>query len=124
MKVPKIVPIAILAAAAAIAGGCRTTVITAPTKISVVGETSRTIDASVGDEIDVLLEVMGPGYYDSLPAVSFPSVKFLDESEALPVVPAGPREQFRFRAVSLGTAVVDFEAEAPAPPVEDTIVVK
>jgi hypothetical protein len=68
-------------------------------------DTGSSVNASVGQEITVTLQTVGPGQY-STPSVSADSIRFLGVS--LPSVqnPGGVTQDFRFNAESVGTAVV------------------
>jgi hypothetical protein len=87
------------------------------------------IDARPGDLIDIRLWGGALGTYASLPSVSTAAVEFLDLSIDIGsggfVSPGGPTQQFRFRALSPGAAVVTFAPlQQGSPVVSDTIVVK
>ena len=103
--------------------GATACVLNGPTTVYANGSVSQTIKAAKGAEVHVTLQVIGPGIYDSVPSVSSSNVKFLDESEVFPAVPAGPTQLFRFKAVELGTAIVTFIDRPQGLTVEDTIVV-
>ena len=67
------------------------------------GNTGQSVVAAVGEKIDVTLQTVGPGQYGD-PIVSSGSVKFLEESSAGTPNPGGPRQLYRFEAVSSGQA--------------------
>ena len=70
--------------------------------ISVDNEnTGQSVVASVGEKIEVTLQTIGPGQYGD-PILSSGSVKFLEESSAGTPNPGGPRQLYRFEAVSSG----------------------
>ena len=72
--------------------------------ISVDNEnTGQSVVASVGEKIEVTLQTIGPGQYGD-PILSSGSVKFLEESSAGTPNPGGPRQLYRFEAVSSGQA--------------------
>ena len=72
--------------------------------ISVNNEnTGQSVVASVGEKIEVTLQTIGPGQYGD-PILSSGSVKFLEESSAGTPNPGGPRQLYRFEAVSSGQA--------------------
>ena len=72
--------------------------------ISVDNEnTGQSVVASVGEKIEVTLQTVGPGQYGD-PILSSGSVKFLEESSAGTPNPGGPRQLYRFEAVSSGQA--------------------
>lgn len=61
----------------------------------------QSVAALVGEKIEVTLQTVGPGQYGD-PILSSESVKFLDESSASRPNPGGPRQLYRFEAVSSG----------------------
>ena len=65
------------------------------------GGAGRSVVASVGEKIEVTLQTVGPGQYGD-PILSSESVKFLEESSAGAPNPGGPRQLYRFEAVSSG----------------------
>src|SRR4051812_8851233 len=69
----------------------------------------RMLSLSVGQELDLTLQTVGPGEYISPPAISSAAVHFLDVSLVSPAVPAGPTQRFRFRAEAPGQAVLTFQ---------------
>jgi hypothetical protein len=64
-----------------------------------------TVTAAVGQELDVTLQTIGPGEYGT-PSLSSPAIRFLDVSYPPQQNPGGPRQLFRFGAVSAGTVEV------------------
>ena len=83
-----------------------------------------TVTASVGRELDITLGTVGPGAYDSLPSISSTAVLFLDASTVPPVVPAGPRQRFRFMPQQRGTAVITFHHSGTNPTITTTVTVR
>ena len=79
--------------------------------VSVAGQSSRTIAVAVGQEIDVTLGNVGPAVYVSPPRISSGALTFLGVEDALPHVPAGATQRFRFKAVRRGQAIVTFTRE-------------
>ena len=65
------------------------------------GDAGQSVDASVGETIEVTLQTVRPGQYGD-PILSSGSVKFLEESSAGAPNPGGPRQLYRFEAVSSG----------------------
>jgi hypothetical protein len=82
------------------------------------------LSVPAGAQFTIVLQTVGPGEYQSPPAVSSANVQFLDVSQAAVSVPAGPTQQFRFRAVRTGQAVVVFQNSGLSPRLTDTIVVR
>jgi hypothetical protein len=79
------------------------------TVVTVPNDTvSRTIDAAVGQEIHITLGNVGPALYESPPEVSSSAVNYLGVEVVPPFTPAGPNQQFQFRAVRPGDVVVQF----------------
>jgi hypothetical protein len=77
-----------------------------------------------GVEFTITMQTIGPGEYDSPPAISSPIVAFVDVGPAATNVPAGPTQVFRFRAVGVGQALVAFHNAASGKVVTDTVVVR
>jgi hypothetical protein len=80
-------------------------------------DSGRSITAAEGDRIEVTLQTIGPGRYDS-PILSSGSVRFLGESQGAPN-PGGPLQLFRFDAVATGRAdvTIPHSGESPNGPV-------
>ena len=75
----------------------------------------RTISVAPGDKIDITLQTIGPGQYET-PTVSSGSIRFLGEfSPADPPNPGGPRQLFRFEAVAVGRAEITIPHTADPP---------
>lgn len=89
---------------------------------------SRTIFASVGQEVQITLGNVGPAKYESPPQISSGAVSFIGVDVIPPFTPAGPTQQFRFRAARPGDAVVHFRRMSSSNEVvfvvEDTIRVR
>jgi hypothetical protein len=88
------------------------------------GSPSSTFSIKAGRELDLTLGTVGPGEYESPPAVSSAVVRFLDVQVVAPPVPAGVRQQFRFETVRPGVAVIVFHHTARGPTIEDTVDVR
>ena len=75
-----------------------------------------TISVAPGDEIDITLQTIGPGRYET-PTVSSSSISFLGEGDAGPQNPGGLRQVFRFEAVTIGRAeiTIPHTLDPPAP---------
>jgi hypothetical protein len=89
---------------------------------------NRTITASAGHELALKIQTIGPGSYDSIPAISSTALSFV-ASEMIGTPPAGPTRRFRFRVVGPGTAVVVFRFNQIIPgwpdrTLQDTVVVR
>ena len=79
---------------------------------------------AIGDELGIKLQTVGPGEYSSPPAITGSAVRFLGVALVGPYVPAGPTQVFRFKAVALGQAIIQFEHTDRNPAVNDTVVVR
>lgn len=66
--------------------------------------------ARVGQPIQITLQTIGPGQYVS-PQISFPAIRFVGAGSAEMQNPGGPRQIYRFRAVSEGEAHVTIPHE-------------
>jgi hypothetical protein len=69
---------------------------------------SRTIFASVGQEVQITLGNVGPAMYESPPQISSGAVAFIGVEVIPPFNPGGPTQQFRFHAAQPGDAVIHF----------------
>lgn len=106
----------------AAACGAGSSIITSP-----ADSQSRTIQASVGQEIRITLGNVGPAQYESPPQLSSNAIRYLNVEVIPPFTPAGPTQQFRFQAVGAGAAVIHFRRllrDSVVFVVEDTIQVR
>ncbi len=85
-----------------------------------IADTGRTIAVPVGAEIDVKLQTIGPGQYNT-PQVSTAAVRFLSVSLVSPVLPAGPTQLFRFEAAAQGQATITIQSTGQNPAFEVTV---
>ncbi len=88
---------------------------------------SRTVLATVGQDIDITLGNVGPATYASPPVISSTAVAFLGDDVVPPYTPAGPTQRFRFRANGAGQAVLTFRrvlGDSLVSIVEDTVQVR
>jgi hypothetical protein len=76
------------------------------------------ISVTPGDRIDVTLQTIGPGRYET-PTVSG-SIRFLGESDAGLQNPGGPRQLFRFEAVTVGRGEITIPHTILEPPFPQT----
>ena len=86
----------------------------------------RTVTASVGQEIQLTLQTIGPGEWQSPPTISNPAVRFLDVA-VIGTPPAGATLRYRFIAVARGQATILFQFTGPVFPdrtIEDTVIVR
>ncbi len=69
---------------------------------------SEMIAVHVGQELRITLGNVGPAEYESPPQISSSALAFLEVDVIPPFNPGGPTQQFRFKAVSSGQAIVHF----------------
>ena len=69
---------------------------------------SRTVQTPIGSELRIVLGNVGGGTFESPPIQSAALLRFLGDSVIPPYTPAGPTQQFRFAAVSVGTVIIHF----------------
>jgi hypothetical protein len=67
--------------------------------------TGQDVDAAVGQPIQITLQTIGPGEYDS-PQISSPAIRFESATFAKEQIPGGPKQIYHFRAVSEGEAQI------------------
>ena len=89
--------------------------------LSLDGIPSRTFSVRVGQELDLTLQTVGPGTYQSPPTISSSSLRFLDMTFVGPPVPAGPTQRYRFKAEAPGHAVILFQHSGNNLAVSDTV---
>lgn len=66
------------------------------------------ITVSLGQELRVAYQEVGPGAVEIPASISSPVVAFIDFAQAGTVGPAGPTSVFHFRAIERGTATIYF----------------
>jgi hypothetical protein len=91
--------------------------------VSITDTASRTVTVSVGQTLEITLQTVGPGEYQSPPTISSDIVRFVDVTLVDPV-PAGATQRFRFATTARGTAVISFRHSGMSPAVDDTVVVR
>jgi hypothetical protein len=80
-----------------------------------------------GQEILITLGNVGPALYEAPPHISSTAVTYLGVDVVPPFTPAGPTQQFRFRAEHRGEAIVIFRrllGDSVVSTVRDTIEVR
>lgn len=85
---------------------------------------SRTVSVAIGQELRITLGNVGAAEYESPPRISASALEFLGVDVIPPFTPAGPTQQFRFKAVSSGQAIVHFRrllGDSVVSFVEDTV---
>jgi len=85
------------------------------------GETLR---IAVGEELDLTLQTVGPGEYQSPPSVSSSSLQFLDATPITPTSRWGIAQVFRFKGVASGQAIVVIRHSGNSPVMSDTVNVR
>jgi hypothetical protein len=76
------------------------------TRVSLTNaDNGRSVAVLVGDELEITLQTIGPGEYGT-PVLSSRSIRFLGVSSPGPQNPGGPRQLFRFEAVTAGRAEI------------------
>jgi hypothetical protein len=97
---------------------------TNPVALSVDGKTEHSVSVHVGDEVRIILGTVGPGEYSSHPDISSSALRFEDVAIIPPFTPGGPTQEFRFKAVAKGQAVIVFTHTFNGSTVNDTVVVR
>lgn len=93
--------------------------------VEIFDSQSQTTVVKRGQEVRIRLQTIGPGEYVSPPFVSGAAVRFTGMADVLDfAVPAGATQEFRFRAVAYGRAVVTFVNTHNSRTVADTIRVR
>ncbi len=77
-------------------------------------DSGRTVVATIGDQVEVTLQTIGPGQYGE-PSVSSRAALFLGESSVGPPIPAGPTQLFRFEALAPGRADITIPHTGDSP---------
>ena len=117
------IAVALASAAGIAAGACASDAI-----VSVPPDSqNRSIQVTVGQEIHITLGNVGPAEYESPPQISSPAIRFLGVDIVPPITPAGPTQQFRFKAVQRGVAAIHFRRLLEGSviyTVDDTVVVR
>jgi hypothetical protein len=82
------------------------------------------LSLNLGQTLSLKLQTIGPGEYASPPEISSAAIRFLEMSYVSPAVPAGPTQEFRFRSVAPGLAIIAFRHTGQNPMVKDTVEVR
>lgn len=94
------------ATAAVLAVAC-----SSPTPFEVNGIPARSFSLSVGGQLDIQLQVIGPGEYDSPPTLIGATLQFLGASVADGIaVPAGVKQAFHFKGIAAGQTIIVFHS--------------
>ena len=84
----------------------------------------QTLRVAVGEELDLTLQTVGPGEYQSPPSVSSSSLQFLDATPITPTSRWGIAQVFRFKGVAPGQAIVVIRHSGNSPVMSDTVNVR
>jgi len=91
--------------------------------LAVSGDSSQTLALGVGQQLNLTVGTVGPGFYQT-PTIAGSSVTFLGDSILGPITPAGPRQLYRFKGVAAGTSVIVLTHSGNEPTITDTIMVR
>ena len=83
----------------------------------------RQVVATVGQEIEITLQTIGPGSYEETPQISSPAIRFENVHLRQPYLPAGPTQVYVFRAAAKGKAEIQIRHINSEPNVRPTFVV-
>lgn len=89
--------------------------------LAVRGSQGQTFNLTVGQELDLTVQTVGPGEYRSPPSVSSPALRFVNDTLIGPYIPAGPTQLFRFKAEAVGRAIVLLRHSGNNPDISDTV---
>jgi len=95
-----------------------------PFEVSASGATTTNISVPRGSVVQIQLQSVGPGAYLSPPLISSAVLRFDTVAVIGPPIPSGQTQEFRFRAVAAGRAIVTFSHSDHNAPVTDTITVR
>jgi hypothetical protein len=95
-----------------------------PVSVSVRGATQHSVTVPLGSELRITLQTIGPGEYSTPPSISSPALRFEEVDFVSPHVPAGPTQEFRFRALAKGQAIVVFTHTGNNQTVTDTVTIQ
>ena len=86
-------------------------------------DTGSTVNAEIGQLLEVTLHTVGPGAYES-PSTSTPVLLFLGENNPKQQNPGGPTQVYELRAESGGAVTVTIPHSTRPDPFSVTVVVK
>ena len=104
--------------------GCSSNGPTADGPTTVYAAPGRTFELTVGGELQLRLQSIGPGEFAAPPQLSSASARFLGVSLVGPPVPAGVAQLISFVGVAPGTAVVTFIHSGSSATIVDTLHVR
>ena len=85
---------------------------------------SQTLSVAIGQELDLKVQTVGPGEYQSPPSISSPALRFLNVTLVGPYLPAGPTQLFRFKADAAGRVIVILLHSGNDPTITDTVIIR
>lgn len=85
-------------------------------------DSGKTIEAALGQEIEITLQTIGPGRYGT-PSISSRALRFIDVVFGAPV-PGGPTQIFRFSTEETGSAMITITHTESNPDFTADIVVR
>lgn len=99
------------------------------TPFEVNGYPARSFSLSVGGQIDIQLQTIGPGEYGSPPPLNGATLQFLGVTAPDGIVtPAGVQQVFHFKGIAAGRTIILFHnadsSGLPHPDVIDTVIVR
>lgn len=98
-----------LLAGLALVSGCAEESAPPPTREETVqmseGDQGKSVKVPLGEEAELLLQTIGPGQYGA-PELSSEALRFLDVTLPADQNPGGPRQLYRFEAVTTGTTTI------------------
>ena len=71
-------------------------------------ELNQNFTLTVGQELNITVQSVGPGRFEIPPGISSPVLQFISAAQTGVANPAGPTLLYRFRAVARGTAIITF----------------
>ena len=101
--------------------GCSSDGPTAHGPTAVYAAPGRTFELTVGGELQLRLQSIGPGEYAAPPLLSSASARFVGVTLVGPAVPAGVTQLFSFVGVAPGTSVVTFVHSGISATIVDTL---
>ena len=88
------------------------------------GDASHRLTVQRGQRVDIVLQTIGSGEYDTPPQIVPAILDFLGVAEDGPPNPGGLRQRFSFRASARGDATVTFTHTETNSRVQDTVTVR
>jgi hypothetical protein len=70
-----------------------------------ISNNSQTVLMGIGDTIDLILQTIGPGSYET-PVITGNTIKFIYDSTLSPANPGGPTQKYGFVGINTGNSSV------------------